>query len=110
MACSSSTELGLLLDGVLVVVVLVVLAVERLPRDLAAALVEELAVQRVAAVAIGRQQREAVLDEHALVDGEIGELGGHDRAAARERAAPDERHVGAVVSLAAPDPDDLVAE
>src|SRR4051812_41823800 len=104
MASSSSKALLVL------ALVAVVLPVQRLARQLAAAIVEELAVERVAAVAVGRQQREAVLEQHALVDREVGELGGHDHAAARERAAPDERHLGRVARFAAPAPDDLVAE
>src|SRR4051794_17149609 len=98
---ASSSSMAVL---VLVLVVLTVLAVERLLRDLRPALVEELAVQRVAAVAVGREQREAILDEDALVDGEIGEFGGHDRPAGHERATPDKRHVGPLTRLAAPGP------
>ena len=37
-------------------------------RELVAVLVEEAALERAAAVAVGRQQREALVDELALVD------------------------------------------
>ena len=52
-----------------VVLVLVVVGVERLAGQLAPGGVEDQHVERVAAVVVGRQQREAVLDQDALVDG-----------------------------------------
>ena len=67
-----------------------------------AALVPQLDLEEVAAVVVGRDQREALVDELALVDREVRELGGHDRAAGDQRHAPDERHVGRLALLAAP--------
>src|SRR4051812_17240421 len=75
-----------------VVVVLLVLGVQRLGRELGAALVEQLDLQRVAAEVVGGDEREASLDEQALVDGQAGELAGDDGAAVAQRPAPDERH------------------
>ena len=73
------------------VLVLVVVDVERLRRELASVGVPQLHVEEVRAVVVGRDQREAVVDERALVDGEAGELGGRDaggrRAAGRPRRA-----------------------
>ena len=77
------------------VLVVFVLGVERLAGQLLAADVEELDLEEVLAVVVGRDQREAVLDEQALVDAQVGELGGGDDAAADLRDAPHERHVGA---------------
>ena len=65
-----------------------VLDVERLARELLAARGEQLHVEEVAAVGVGRDEREAVVDERALVDGEVGQLGGRDRAVGDERARP----------------------
>ena len=87
---------------VFLVVVLTVVGVERLARELLAAHVEELDLEEVLAVVVGRDQREAVADEHALVDAQVGQLGGRDRAAADLRRAPHERHLGGVAGLAAP--------
>ena len=89
---------------------LVVLGVERLVRELGAAAVEDLHVERVAAVVVGREEREAALEQRALVDREVGQLAGHHGAAVDERAAPHERHGGGLALLAAPGADDLVAE
>ena len=74
------------------VVVLVVLGVERLARQLLAADVEELDLEEVLAVVVGRDQREAVLDQQALVDAQVRELSGGDDPAADLRHAPHERH------------------
>ena len=52
-------------------VLLAVLGVERLPRELRAALVEGQHLERVAPVVVGGDQREAVVLQDALVDGQI---------------------------------------
>src|SRR3954468_23237321 len=82
--------------------VFAVVRVERLAGQLAAAAVEHRDVERVAAVVVGRQQREAVLDQHALVDGQAGQLRRRDGDAVDDRCAPYERHGGDRADLAAP--------
>src|SRR4029453_18715697 len=72
--------LCLRLEGIASSISILVLGVQRFERELLAAAVEEPDVQRVASVVVGRDQGEAALDEHALVDVEVGELGGHHRA------------------------------
>ena len=71
-----------------VVVLVVVLGVERLPRQLLAAHVEELDLEEVLPVVVGRDQREAVLDERALVDAQVRELRGGDRCRRGSAARP----------------------
>src|SRR3982075_3926444 len=97
-------QAGLCLAGLLVVRLLV----QRLARDLSSAGVEQLHLERVGAVVVGRDQREAVLDESALVDGEIGQLGGGDRAGGPQRAAVDEGDLCDTALLAAPGADHVV--
>ena len=82
--------------------VFVVIDVERLDGELVAALAPQLDLEEVRAVVVGRDQREALVDQLALVDGEVGQLGGDDRAAGDQRHAPDERHLGRLALLAAP--------
>ncbi len=90
---------------------LAVVLVERLGRDLLAAAVPQLHHEGVVAVVVGREQGEPVLDEDALVDGQVGQLGGDDGAArAAHRRAPDQGHGRLAPLLAAPDAHDLVAE
>ena len=48
--------------------------------------------------------------ELALIDRQVGQLGGDDPPAGDQRAAPDERHRGDGARLAAPGADDLVAQ
>ena len=79
---------------------LVVLDVERLARELLPARREQLHVEEVAAVGVRRDEREAAVEQLALVDGEVGQLGRHERAVLDQRNAPDQRHVGG--SAAAP--------
>ena len=93
-----------------VLVPVVVIDPQRLGRELCAVAVPELDVEVVAAVVVGRQQREPLLDERALVDRQVGQFGGDDRAAADHRHAPDQRDVGDVAVLALPAGDDLVVE
>src|SRR4051794_22240943 len=86
--------------------------VERFGRELGTVGVVDADLQRVAAVVVGGDQRQAVLDQLALVDGDahpVAELGGGDRGPGDLRGAPHERHLrhGA---LAAPRRDDLVVE
>ena len=69
-------------------VVLVVLDVERLRRELAPVGVPQLHVEEVAAVGVGRDQREAVVEQRALVDREVGQLGGGTTRAPRPAACP----------------------
>ncbi len=87
-----------------------VVVVKRLGGELLAAAPEQLHVERVAAVVVGGDEREASLDEDALVDGEVGELGRRHGPAVHHRPAPHERHRGGLALLAAPRADDLVAE
>src|SRR5436309_6362109 len=75
------------------------LLVERLARDLPPSGVEELHVERVGAVVVGSDQREAVLDQDALVDRELGELGRGDHSRSPEGTAVDERDLGAASLL-----------
>src|SRR5579859_5285415 len=90
---------------------LVILAgVQRLARQLASARVEQPDLEQVAAVVVGREQREALLDDGRLVDGKTRELGARDRTAGHERAPPDERHRRLGTVLAAPGPDHLLAD
>ena len=91
-------------------VVLAVVLVERLARELVALAVVERDLEVVLAVGVGRDQREAVLGDRALVDGQPRQLGGHDGAAVDQRAAPDERHRGHLALLAAPAADDLLGQ
>src|SRR5689334_21448735 len=91
-------------------VVFVVVVIQRLPGELLAATGEDGDVERVAPVVVGREQREAVLDQDALVDGQAGELGGGDRGAVDHGRTPDERHRSDVALLAAPAADDLLAD
>ena len=69
-------------------VLLVVLDVERLARELLPARREQLHLEEVAAVGVGRDEREALVDELALVDGEVGQLGGRRARRARPSACP----------------------
>src|SRR4051794_32660699 len=88
----------------------VLVVVQRLVRELVALLVVELDLEQVAAVVVGGQQREAPVAQQALVDGEVGELGGGDDPAPDERDAPDERHRRGLPLLAAPRAHDFVVE
>ena len=74
--------------SVLVAVLVVVLGVQRLARQLAPAALEQRDLERVRAVVVGRQQREAPVEDGALVDAERRELGGRDRRARRRAAGP----------------------
>ena len=69
-------------------VVLAVVLVERLAGELVALAVVEGDLEVVLAVGVGGQQREALLVERALVDGEPCELGGDDGAARRSAGGP----------------------
>ena len=89
---------------------LAVVLVERLARELGAGVVPQRDLEVVAAVRVGRDQRVAVLGHLALVDGEAGQLGRGERAAAHERHAPHERDRRDLAVLAAPAADHLLAE
>ena len=93
-------------------VLAVVLDVERLARQLLAARGEELDLEEVAAVGVGRDEREAVVDELALVDGEVGQLGGGERRRARPAARPRRASSSATAARRSPRqrPIDLLAE
>ena len=71
---------------------------------------EQLDLEQVVAVVVGGDQREALLDQLALVDREVGELGGDDAPAGDERAPPHERHRGDRAGVPAPGADHLVAQ
>src|SRR4051794_14688837 len=90
--------------------VLAVVGVQRLARELMLAAVEELHDERVAAVVVGGEEREAALDEDALVDDEVGQLGGRHHGALDHRPPPHERHLRGLALLAAPGADDVVGE
>src|SRR4051812_25895060 len=89
---------------------LAVVVVEGLARQLVAVLVEELDVEQVAAVVVGRQEREAPVAQLALVDDEVGQLRGRDDPAGHQRQAPDQRHRRHLGLLAAPRAHHLVVE
>ena len=72
--------------------------------------VVELHVEGVATVVVGCQQREAVLDQRALVDDQVGELARHDDATGHDRHAPHDSHRRDPATFAAPAADDLVGE
>src|SRR4051812_16544588 len=72
-----------------------VLFVERLGGHLAAARAPELHLEVVPGVGIERHQREAVLDDGALVGGGGAQFGRGHHAVLGERDAPDERHLRA---------------
>src|SRR5438067_5812898 len=65
-----------------------VILVQRLPGQLPPTPVEQHHLEEVRAVVVGRDQREALLGQRALIHGEVGQLGGHDGAPADQRAAP----------------------
>ena len=93
-----------------VLLVLVVVDVERFGGELVAARVPELDLEEIRTVVVGRQQREALVDQLTLIDRQVCELGGHDRAAGDQRHPPDERHLGGLALLASPRRDDVVIE
>ena len=68
--------------------VLVVLVVEALRRELVALAVEELDVEEVVAVGVGREQGEAAVDDRALVDGQAGQLRRRDASRRRRGGGP----------------------
>ena len=100
------------LSGVLAELVLLVLfsRVQRLARQLLAPGGEQLDFEQVVAIVVGRDQRETLLVELALIDGEAGQLGGHDRPAGDQRPPPDQRHRGDRPVVPAPGADHLIAE
>src|SRR4030081_1129524 len=72
--------------GLLIPVLLA--GVERLARQLTSLAVEELDLEQVVPVVVGGEQREALVDQLALVDGEIGQLSRDDPPSGYERAGP----------------------
>ena len=97
-------------DSPSLVFVFVVVDVERFHGKLLAAAPPQLDLDEVAAIVVGRDQREALLDELALIDGEVRQLGGDDGAAGNERDAPHEGHVGGLALLTPPRADHVVVE
>ena len=89
---------------------LAVVDVERLAGELVAALAPQLDLEEVRPIVVGRDQREAVLDQLRLVDREVRELGGHDRATGNQRHPPHERDLGLVALFAPPGSDHVVVE
>ncbi len=66
----------------------VVVDVERLGGELLAALAPQLHLEVVAPVVVGRDEREALVHELALVDGQVRQLGGDERAARHRAGRP----------------------
>ena len=84
--------------------------VERLARQLGAARAEQAHLDVVARVGVERDEREALLDQRALVGGGRPELGGGRHAVGHERHAPDQRDHAAPALGAAPVADLLVGQ
>jgi trypsin len=83
--------------------------VQRLARELLPAGSPQLQLEQIAAIVVGRQQRETLLDQLALVDGGGPQLGGDQTPTADQRPSPRQRHGGGAFA-AAPTADDLVTD
>src|SRR5580698_2355221 len=94
----------------LLLLIIVIPRVQRLACELASLDVEQLDLEQIVAVVVRGDQREALLDQLALVDREVGKLGGDDPPRGDQRASPHERHRRDRAERAAPRADRLVAQ
>ncbi|HEX3693317.1 MAG TPA: serine protease [Solirubrobacteraceae bacterium] len=86
------------------------LFVQRLARELLPTGSPKLQLEQIAAIVVGRQQREALLDQLALVDGGGAQLGGDQTPSADQRSSPHQRHRGGGPFAPTPTADDLVTD